>query len=272
MGSLTLTTVNAIHASSTLGTSAAPIQRLEGMGLSQGQAWGAMLLVLLFALLLGLLAVRRWKRTKRSSAAPTSYPYAGEQTIPIGELGREGIVNPQPSAPWAWSATLPPQQIKTPLPASMPLPENFNVEEFVSVAKLQFIKLQAAWDAGAREVLREYTTNELYGRILMGLGERAANLSQTEVITLDADVLGVHGGSGGFDEIAVVRFRGMLRETLDAPAQAFDEIWNLTRKEPGTWLLAGIERLTLGQTGSQYADPNATADPFAGPQTLQQIF
>jgi predicted lipid-binding transport protein (Tim44 family) len=261
-----------MYTASTLGTSTAPIRWLLGMGLSLGQAWGAILLAVLFTLLLALLGVRRWMRTKRPSAAPMSYPYAGEQTIPMGELGREGIVNPQPSAPWAWSATLPPQQAKAQLPASMPLPENFDVEAFVSVAKLQFIKLQAAWDAGAREVLREYTTNELYGRILMGLGEREASFSQTDVITLDADVLGVHGGSGGFDEIAVVRFRGMLREALDAPAQAFDEIWNLTRREPGTWLLAGIERLTLGQTGSQYADPNAMADPFAGPQTLQQIF
>lgn len=249
-----------------------PIQWLASLGLSDGQAWGALTLAGLVLLLVLLLVARGLMRAKRPSIAPTSYPYAGMATVPIGDLGRESTVNPQPSAPLQWDATLPPQKDRVRPPASLRIPDGFDVDEFVRSAKQQFIKLQAAWDAGQREVLRELTTSDLYGHILLGLGDRPGSESRTEVVSLDADVLGVQGPQGEFDELAVIRFRGVLREALESPAQSFDEIWNLARKPGSPWLLAGIERLTLGQTGSQYADPNATIDPYAGPQTLQQIF
>jgi predicted lipid-binding transport protein (Tim44 family) len=42
-----------------------------------------------------------------------------------------------------------------------------------------------------------------------------------------------------------VRFHGLIREEQDAPAQDFDEVWNLTKPVDGSsgWVLAGIQQM-----------------------------
>ena len=44
--------------------------------------------------------------------------------------------------------------------------------------------------------------------------------------------------------MASVRFYGVIREAVGAPAQSFDEIWNLTKPVSGSggWVLAGIQQ------------------------------
>ena len=73
---------------------------------------------------------------------------------------------------------------------------------------------------------------------------RNGALNQTDVVTLDAELLGVESGS--VDQLASVRFSGMLREEADAAAAPFDEVWNFTRplQAQGGWVLGGIQQLS----------------------------
>ena len=52
------------------------------------------------------------------------------------------------------------------------------------------------------------------------------------------------GDSRNSDELAAVRFTGLLRESPQEPAQPIDEVWNFTRPvdRSSGWVLAGIEQ------------------------------
>jgi predicted lipid-binding transport protein (Tim44 family) len=120
-------------------------------------------------------------------------------------------------------------------------PPGFDAAGFAKNAKEQFVRLQAAYDAGDREALADVMTPEMIDEILRDL---AANGQRrpTKVETLDAEVFDVE--TQGDRHWASVRFTGTLREG-DGPAVAFDEVWNLTKPADGSsgWLLAGIQQL-----------------------------
>ncbi len=123
-------------------------------------------------------------------------------------------------------------------------PEGFDTEGFVRNAKVQFVRLQAAFDAGDSNDLREFTSPEMFAELKLEIDERKGGSNQTDVVTLDAGLLGVE--TGATEYMASVRFTGMLREQADAPAEAFDEVWNFTRpvSGPGGWVLGGIQQLS----------------------------
>jgi predicted lipid-binding transport protein (Tim44 family) len=52
--------------------------------------------------------------------------------------------------------------------------------------------------------------------------------------------------TGPVEQLASVRFTGMIREEVGASAQPFDEVWNFARPvdTQGGWVLAGIQQLT----------------------------
>mgnify|MGYP003525573415 FL=1 len=56
--------------------------------------------------------------------------------------------------------------------ASRNIPAGFDVDGFVRNAKVNFIRLQAANDAGNLEDIREFTTPEMFGEIKLGFAER----------------------------------------------------------------------------------------------------
>ena len=59
-----------------------------------------------------------------------------------------------------------------------------------------------------------------------------------------AELLGVD--TGPIEQMASVRFTGMIREEAGATAQPFDEVWNFTRPigSQGGWVLAGIQQVS----------------------------
>jgi len=63
------------------------------------------------------------------------------------------------------------------------------------------------------------------------------------VVSVDAQLLGIE--STDAEHVASVRFRGLIRESDGAPAQDFDEVWNLTKPVAGSsgWVLGGIQQL-----------------------------
>jgi predicted lipid-binding transport protein (Tim44 family) len=72
---------------------------------------------------------------------------------------------------------------------------------------------------------------------------RANQLNRTEVLTLDAEVMGQEKTEDVYQ--VSVRFSGMIREEIDGTAESFVEVWNLTKPANGSggWVLAGISQL-----------------------------
>ncbi|QQX84835.1 Tim44 domain-containing protein [Cupriavidus necator] len=122
------------------------------------------------------------------------------------------------------------------------VPADFDTEAFLRNAKVHFVRLQAAWDAGNLDDIREFTTPEMFAEIKMDLSERGAEVNKTDVVTLEAQLLGIE--SAAAQHIASVRFSGMIREKSGEAAQPFGEVWNLAKPASGTagWLLAGIQQ------------------------------
>lgn len=123
------------------------------------------------------------------------------------------------------------------------IPADFDTAGFLRHAKTYFIRLQAAWDKGDVNDLREFTSPEMYAELKMQLQERGASANHTDVVTLDADMLGVE--TVGSDYLASVKFSGMIREADNVPAEPFTEIWNLSKPVTGAggWVLAGIQQV-----------------------------
>lgn len=124
------------------------------------------------------------------------------------------------------------------------VPAGFDVEGFVRTAKVCFIRMQASYDAGNLQDLREFTSAEMFAELKLEIEERKGAANQTDVTTLDAALLAVQQIDQ--DEMASVRFSGMIREQADAPAESFDEVWNFARPANGQggWVLVGIQQLS----------------------------
>jgi predicted lipid-binding transport protein (Tim44 family) len=122
------------------------------------------------------------------------------------------------------------------------LPEGFDANGFLRHAKTNFIRMQAAWDRADVNDIREFTTPEMFGELKMQLTERGATSNTTDVVSIEAEMLGVE--SNTVEHIASVRFHGMIREDVDAPVEHFSEVWILTKPVAGSggWLLAGIQQ------------------------------
>ena len=119
------------------------------------------------------------------------------------------------------------------------LPAGFDAAGFARAAKMNFLKLQAANDAGRLEEIREFTTDELYEELKQHAGGRQS----TEVVGLEADVL--EFATEGDRHWVSVRFTGQVREAPGAAPEAFSEVWNLVKPADGSsgWLLAGIQQM-----------------------------
>ena len=221
-----------------------------GVGGELAAVVGSLMVLALFVVLIMLV----WRLLRGRAPQPRMQPvYAQHGLSPdtVSALGREGMVYPQPSAPLRLEATVQPGAGLRPIAARsrFGIPEGFDTLSFARTAKIYFVRLQAAWDAGNLADIREFTSPEMYAEIARQLDERGAAPNRTDVVTLDADVLGVT--STDDLHMASVRFYGMLREDPDAPAAAFDEVWNLTKPVAGNggWVLAGIQQV---QTETPY--------------------
>ncbi|MEY5100642.1 MAG: hypothetical protein RJA36_3361 [Pseudomonadota bacterium] len=129
------------------------------------------------------------------------------------------------------------------LGAAAAMPAGFDVEAFVRNAKVNFIRLQAANDAGRLDDIREFTTPEMFAELQMDILERGGALQQTEVVSLEAQVLEVL--EEGARYVASVRYSGLVREQKGAAAEPFDEVWHLSKPRAGAggWILSGIQQL-----------------------------
>ncbi len=91
--------------------------------------------------------------------------------------------------------------------------------------------------------IREFTTPEMFAEVKVDLASRGADKNQTDVVQLEAELLGVEERGNQYE--ASVRFHGLIREAPGASAEPFEEVWNLTKSGNEGWLLAGIQQINL---------------------------
>jgi len=203
---------------------------LGGSGFaSMLMSWLAIALVV-FA----VIAVVRLIAQRRSVAAQPLQYAAQPAAAGYSSLGNETVAAPPPSQAAGFDAG-------AIAPAAPNVPAGFDEAGFVRAAKLNFMKLQAANDAGNLEALREFTTPELFAELSQDLVGRSG-AQQTDVLGLNADLLEVV--TEGERHWASVRFSGQIRETAGSAPAGFEEIWNLCKPVDGSsgWLLAGIQQ------------------------------
>ncbi|WP_442783791.1 Tim44 domain-containing protein [Collimonas fungivorans] len=127
--------------------------------------------------------------------------------------------------------------------AAWGVPADFDTAGFLRHSKTYFLRLQAAWDKADSNDIREFTTPEMFAELRMQLQERGASDNHTDVVSLDAELLGIE--TADTEYLASVKFTGMIKEDDAAFAAPFSEVWNLSKPTAGQggWILAGIEQV-----------------------------
>ncbi|AZP12759.1 Tim44 domain-containing protein [Undibacterium parvum] len=213
-----------------------------GLGAGLASALGSILPMLLLAGAAFFL-YRMYQNRKGGGAAPSAFSqpsYAGASSTALPEIGSR--IEPQSfqsnSSSFGSAAAGSAADQGT-----WSIPADFDVPGFLRNAKTYFIRLQAAWDKADINDIREFTTAEMFAEIKLQIQERGATANVTDVVTVDAELLGLE--TVGNEYLASVKFSGMIKEDANAPAEAFKEVWNLTKplNGQGGWTLAGIQQL-----------------------------
>ena len=125
---------------------------------------------------------------------------------------------------------------------SRQIPADFDVAGFERHAKVNFIRLQAAHDAGNVDDIREFTTPEMFAELKMEMAERGQSSQKNEVVSINAEVIEVDDDTQRY--LVSVRFTGVMRDNSGEPDEAFDEIWHLMKPRQGSqgWALSGIQQ------------------------------
>ncbi|MEN3291894.1 MAG: hypothetical protein V7642_1147 [Burkholderiales bacterium] len=208
-----------------------------------GGAFAGMISTILMIALLALAAMFIYRMFRRKSDEGQPRPaYAGGYTPGSGTPEIGSRIEPQ-ARPAALQAE---PQAAAGAATNQPwgVPADFDVNAFLRNAKTYFIRLQAAWDKGDVNDIREFTTPEMFGELKTQLLERGAAPAHTDVVSLDAELLGVE--KVGDEYLASVKFSGLIKEAENAPPEPFTEVWNLVKpiSGQGGWVLAGIQQLS----------------------------
>jgi predicted lipid-binding transport protein (Tim44 family) len=123
------------------------------------------------------------------------------------------------------------------------IPADFDTAAFERNAKVNFIRLQAANDAGDLEDIRQFTTPEMFAELKMDLSDRASVTQKTDVLSIQTQVIDVEEDADRY--VVSVRFTGLIRDGTSAPDEAFDEVWHLVKARQGSsgWVLSGIQQI-----------------------------
>ncbi len=205
---------------------------LLGSMFAGGGLGGAMGSILMMALL-GVAIVFAVRFFMRGRATPQAVPAGGP--MQYSGLGNETVAAPPPSQAAGFEAQ--------PARVAANIPAGFDAEGFVRQAKLSYIRLQTANDAGNLDELREFTTPEMFAALKGDIDARGGAKQFTDVVTLNADLLEVV--TEGDKHWASVRFSGLVRETPGQAPAGFEEVWNLAKPADGSagWMLAGIQQM-----------------------------
>jgi predicted lipid-binding transport protein (Tim44 family) len=188
---------------------------LASLFMGHGFASGMMSWLLVAGIVMLLLNLLRSLKQNRMQPA-----------APIYNLYHDSVSTQQSASPYA--------------PANNYL-SGFDEADFLRTAKVQFIRLQAAYDQKNLQDIRQFTTPEVYAEIKLDLQERGDKINQTDVVTLEAMLLDAANENNS--EVASVEFSGLIREEIDQAAAPFSEVWHFVREKNGDgWMTAGIQQ------------------------------
>ena len=156
---------------------------------------------------------------QREAIAPETPAIGSALTAPLAVPGLDMASNPVPT-----------------------LPAGFDSEAFERLAKMIFIRLQAANDSADLNDLRTFTTPELFATLRLDLQDRGDAKQQTDVVKVDAQLIDF--AQEPAQQIVSVRFTGLIREETGAEAAPFDEVWHLVKPldDSRNWAIAGIQQ------------------------------
>ena len=122
------------------------------------------------------------------------------------------------------------------------IPADFDVAGFERNAKVNFIRLQAANDAGDLDDIRQFTTPEMFAELKMELTDRKTT-QKTDVASVHALVTAVEEEAEKY--VVSVRFTGVIKTEAGEPDESFDEIWHMSKLRQGQtgWVLCGIQQM-----------------------------
>jgi predicted lipid-binding transport protein (Tim44 family) len=198
-----------------------------------GEEMASMLMIGL--LVMAVMAVIGFVMRKRAAAQQPAMAGAGGFQYAASGLDQ--------TATRGYESVLPGSGTAAPATSAANIPADFDAAGFVRNAKVQFIRLQAANDAGNLDDIREFTTPEMFAELKMNIGERGSAPQETDVVKIDADVIEVVEEESRY--VVSVRFSGLIREEKDGATEQIDEIWHLVKPRAGKsgWLLAGIQQM-----------------------------
>ncbi len=181
------------------------------------------------------------------AAGAQSTPAGGAQVAwPVADASPMQRNLPEPAASGALNAYGQPlaasaAALSAPL-APVALPADFDRAGFERIAKMIFIRMQAANDTLNLDDLRQFTTPEMFAAFKLDLLDRDSKLQVTEVLKVEAEVLELAREGGR--QIVSVRYHGTLREEAGAAPTDFDEVWHLVKPDDdsGPWVIAGIQQ------------------------------
>ena len=194
--------------------------------LGMGEAFGNILMALLIGV--AVMAAIGWFMRKRMMASSPALVYQAPET---------GTVIDQPTRFSGGSMIGSALATNT----TWTIPAGFDVAGFESAAKQNFVLLQSAWDRADTTTLGNMMTDPMLKEIQQQLESRdATQVYRTAVISLIVKLLGIEETESNY--MASVEFTGTIQDTVGAEAEAFEEVWNMTKsKSAGGWLLAGIQ-------------------------------
>jgi predicted lipid-binding transport protein (Tim44 family) len=123
------------------------------------------------------------------------------------------------------------------------IPADFDTASFERNAKVNFIRLQAANDAGDLDDIRQFTTPEMFAELQVEMAEQNTSIRKTNVMSIQADVVEVDEDADRY--LVSVRFTGVIRDGTGEPDESFDEVWHLMKSRQGSsgWVLSGIQQM-----------------------------
>lgn len=209
------------------------------------------LMLILLAVVVLFAVFRMFAARRQAPAGSYGQPAMAKSGYGNNELGAEARTNVSwpPSSGGAGSAagSFNPAAATASAPATVAVSDQ-EIQQFVSVARDQFTKLQSVWDSGDIHALAEFCTPEMTRELSHQIAARKGEVNQTQVVNLDVEWLGMTEAKDDFgkpvDEVQI-RFSGLIRESADAAAIDFDEVWTLHRVKNGDagWMLAGITQV-----------------------------
>ncbi len=214
----------------------------SALGLGEELANFVMLaLVLVAAFFLIRFLIARFAGRSAAPRAATAAAGAGSSAPRVFADERPGMHRSAQPAATAPSVVI--GSALTPAAAAGPsLPADFDAAGFERLAKMLFIRMQAANDGADLDDLRQFTTPELFAALRLDLQERGDATQHTDVVKVEAQLIDFEQEAGR--QIVSVRYTGLVREEPGADATPFDEVWHLVKPadDSRAWAIAGIQQ------------------------------